>query len=321
MLFGYKQEWANQSDCTGMQMYELALGADKVGAATRSYYYSIINNPGMITSLYDDGFPENDSHITKIKLANGIYEKTATTWNEGNPGWEVTYVRDRLGRITEIHKNRKTHDTPYEYFIHYIKYKDISSNDKSINTSYDIAEITTKLFTPAASGYYFSDEEYVRFKYDLDGNVTGQTEGSAFAFDSKTKTFTYDKLGRMISTTDGSDTLNLKYDRRNNLISRSGSNYLQNTFEYSENNELRSMTLKPNGDTPVKTYYFTYDKLHNPVRYKINASSLADAETKDILQDIYAFFFLTHIRLLHSQLQKIHQCAHHRQKHPHYPDK
>ena len=34
-------------------------------------------------------------------------------------------------------------------------------------------------------------------------------------------------------------------------------------------------------DTPVKTYYFTYDKLHNPVRYKINASSLADAETKD----------------------------------------
>lgn len=270
---------------------------DKNGDTTANTY----NNRGLLLRTSKNGeyinyTYSNTGALLTSKDKNGtisyqynydgtLYKKTypdgkSITYNSYNANKALTSMTDYLGNTTQYGYDKRgniisisekyadaqtTAVTRYSYFtdgsLNQIIYP-LSSSMKT-RYSYDYAGRVMLVVNSLTSSTNYSQHNYT---YDNSGNITKKVDNIQGA--SKTSTYMYDNLNRLLKETIGGSWNSYHYDEYNNLISSVG--WEDTYYFYDANNRLTSIEdygAKKETATGTKfddwTTYLTYDKNGN----------------------------------------------------------
>lgn len=229
---------------------ELTSETDSLGHTT-SYAYDGDGNRISVTDA--------DGHTSKqaYNADNGLIEVTRpdgsvlkTEWDASGDmvaqidgaGHATTYAYDPLGRLIAV-TDPDGHTTTYSYDPAGRRTAMVNPEGETTEYGYDADGELTSI------NYSDGTTPDVTESYSADGERTELTDGSG------TSTFTYDSLGRMISTTDGAGaTISYGYDLDGHLTSLTYPNGQTVTRAYDAAGNLSSVT-----DWQGHTTHFTYD--------------------------------------------------------------
>ena len=209
-------------------------------SGTTSYVY---NGFGQITK--ETRVINGKTYITEYHFdTNG--QMTGITYPSGR---QVNYTFDSLNRISGVTTTHNTVTSTLASSADYLPFGPMKSvsygNGKSLTQTFDL---DYRLTDKTTSGIH-----QVSYGYDVTDNITTITDSLDA---TKSQTFTYDKLSRLLSADGGYGSLGFTYDKIGNRLSKTDNNNVD-TYAYATDAHRLLNITGSNANT------FTHDAIGN----------------------------------------------------------
>lgn len=295
--------------------FPLSLNSD---GSTGLYLFGLTYNPSDYTLITKDGTKYNYNQYQGLKTVEDRNGNTLTFANDGitsSTGVEIDFVRDALGRITEIiDPDGKSLKYSYDASGNLIEFTDRTNNETTFKYEGRRPHYLTQIIDPLG-------RTGVRTEYDASGQISKIFDAAGNALDinynsaasrqtvrdpfGNTTTYVFDKRGNVASEIDALGGVTARtYDRNNNIINET--NPESNTTSYTYDSRGNKLT-ETNGEG--NTTRFTYnanndlltetDPLGNTTTYvydaKGNLTSRRDAAGKITTYKYNQFGLLTEV--------------------------
>ncbi len=255
---------------------DLLVSIDGEGNRTEYFYDRQGNLYKTLTpeaTFYPDGETSVTSRIVSSKEYNvlGLVSEERTNLLDGTLVNRKTYEYDNLGRLSEEIVYYSNEEASIEHYYDDLdrEVRTVDARDKEWRKEYTVRGMIEKEISPAPL------ENVTSYTYDLKDRlktITDARENSDRYEDyNGTLTYIYDELDRLIKgelpTRAGEDNRNIvfEYDREGNLRSRTEPDGGVTTYTYTEQNRVKTETVKDDlADAPVSyTTEYKYDPVGN----------------------------------------------------------
>lgn len=209
-------------------------------SGSTSYFYNAFGQVTKETRVVD-----GKTYVTEYHFdANG--QMTGMTYPSGR---QVNYTFDSLNRISGVTTTHNTVTSTLASSADYLPFGPMKSvsygNGKSLTQTFDL---DYRLTDKTTSGIH-----QVSYGYDVTDNITTITDSLDA---TKSQTFTYDKLSRLLSANGGYGSLGFTYDKIGNRLSKTDNNNVD-TYAYATDAHRLLNITGSNANT------FTHDAIGN----------------------------------------------------------
>jgi len=209
-------------------------------SGSTSYFYNAFGQVTKETRVVD-----GKTYVTEYHFdANG--QMTGMTYPSGR---QVNYTFDSLNRISGVTTTHNTVTSTLASSADYLPFGPMKSvsygNGKSLTQTFDL---DYRLTDKTTSGIH-----QVSYGYDVTDNITTITDSLDA---TKSQTFTYDKLSRLLSADGGYGSLGFTYDKIGNRLSKTDNNNVD-TYAYATDAHRLLNITGSNANT------FTFDAIGN----------------------------------------------------------
>ncbi len=206
-----------------------------------SYAY---DNDGLLTAAGDETLSRDQGtgflagtlldNISSAHTYNGFGELATETYSyNGTPIYEVSYVHDALGRITQKTESVSGTSHTYDYRYDTKGFLDQVERDSVIVESYGYNVNGGRIYANGVSATFDMQDRMTAFgsrvyTYGRQGELTGRTDGL------DVRTYAYDLLGNLISADISGVAIDYVVDGRNRRVGKKVGGTLVQGFLYQD---------------------------------------------------------------------------------------